>query len=40
LWQQVQGVIDPRGNPSVGEFTYTQARMANVYGTKQYRYVN
>jgi hypothetical protein len=40
LWQQVQGVIDPRGNPSVGEFTYTQARMANIHGIKQYRYVN
>ncbi|PSN17017.1 hypothetical protein C7271_19925 [filamentous cyanobacterium CCP5] len=31
LWQQVSGVIHPAGNPSVGEFTRTQAR-ANVYG--------
>ena len=27
LWQQVAGVIDPHGNPSVGEFTRTQAKM-------------
>jgi hypothetical protein len=27
LWKQVTGVIDPRGNPSVGEFTRRQARM-------------
>ena len=26
LWQQVSGVIDPRGNPSVSEFTLRQAR--------------
>lgn len=31
LWQQASGVIHPAGNPSVGEFTRTQAR-ANVYG--------
>jgi hypothetical protein len=29
LWQQVAGVIDPHGNPSVGEFTRTQAKMLN-----------
>lgn len=27
LWQSVSGVIDPHGNPSVGEFTKRQARM-------------
>ncbi|BBD69190.1 hypothetical protein NIES4072_34810 [Nostoc commune NIES-4072] len=27
LWQQVAGVIDPHGNPSVGEFTRRQAKM-------------
>lgn len=26
LWQQVQGVIHPNGNPSVSEFTRKQAR--------------
>ncbi len=27
LWQQAIGVIDPEGNPSVGEFTRKSARM-------------
>lgn len=26
LWQQVTGVIDPQGNPSVGEFTKRNAK--------------
>lgn len=26
LWQQASGLIDPEGNPSVGEFTRKQAR--------------
>jgi len=26
LWQQVNGVIQAAGNPSVGEFTYRHAR--------------
>nr|WP_237747905.1 hypothetical protein [Spirulina subsalsa] len=26
LWMQATGVIDPHGNPSVGEFTRRQAR--------------
>ncbi|MBD2343406.1 hypothetical protein [Anabaena subtropica] len=27
LWQQVTGVIDPHGNPSIGEFTRKNSRM-------------
>lgn len=27
LWRSVQGVIDPNGNPSVGQFTRQQARV-------------
>ncbi|MBR8834043.1 MAG: hypothetical protein DSM106950_08375 [Stigonema ocellatum SAG 48.90 = DSM 106950] len=32
LWQQAIGVIDPKGNPSVGEFTRTQAKMVSYQG--------
>ncbi|WP_082803734.1 MULTISPECIES: hypothetical protein [unclassified Anabaena] len=31
LWQQVAGVIDPHGNPSVGEFTRRNARQVNCH---------
>jgi hypothetical protein len=39
LWHQVQGVIHPQGNPSVGEFTRKAARMAGHQGLKQFRFV-
>ncbi len=29
LWQQVTGVVDPEGNPSVGEFTRRHSRMVS-----------
>lgn len=40
LWQRVQGVIDPTGNPSVGEFTRRQARMLGFNGVKDFKYVS
>ncbi|MFM7470393.1 MAG: hypothetical protein ACKO5P_02615 [Nodosilinea sp.] len=39
LWQQATGVIDPAGNPSVGEFTRTLARMTSYQGVKGFRYI-
>jgi hypothetical protein len=30
LWQRVAGVHDPNGNPSVGEFTRTQAKATGM----------
>jgi hypothetical protein len=38
LWQQVQGVIHPMGNPSVSEFTKRQARSQSLIHTKTYQY--
>ncbi|MBD2028360.1 hypothetical protein [Leptolyngbya sp. FACHB-711] len=40
LWQQVQGVIDPKGNPSVGEFTRRQSRMLGYNAIKDFRFVH
>jgi hypothetical protein len=40
LWQQVQGVIDPKGNPSVSEFTRRQSRMLGYNGIKDFRFVH
>ncbi len=37
LWQQASGVIHPAGNPSVGEFTRTQARMAGNNNSKYFQ---
>jgi hypothetical protein len=37
LWQQASGVIHPQGNPSVGEFTPTQARMAGNNNSRDFR---
>jgi hypothetical protein len=34
LWQQATGLIDPRGNPSVGEFTRRQARMLHLHSDR------
>ena len=38
LWQQVSGVIDPRGNSSVSDFTLRQAGRAGNFQLKQLRY--
>jgi len=40
LWQQAIGVVDPQGNPSVGEFTREQARMTGYQGVRQFNFVN
>jgi hypothetical protein len=34
LWQQATGVINPYGNPSVGEFTFRQSRGVNLTSQK------
>jgi hypothetical protein len=39
LWHQVQGVIDPKGNPSVGEFTLNASRMTGYQGLRQFGFV-
>jgi hypothetical protein len=37
LWQQVTGVVDPHGNPSVGEFTRKNSRMLSYQGFDGFR---
>lgn len=39
LWMQVQGVVHPEGNPSVGEFTRRSASMRGYQGKKQFNFV-
>jgi hypothetical protein len=39
LWRQVQGVIHPQGNPSVGEFTRKAAKMTGYGGVRDFRFV-
>lgn len=39
LWQQATGVIQPNGNPSVGEFTRKSARASSYTGVKGFRYL-
>ena len=39
LWQQVSGVIDALGNPSVGEFTRKSARQVGYQGLKGFQFV-
>ena len=39
LWQQASGVIQPGGNPSVGEFTRTSARNASYRGTRGFQLI-
>ncbi len=39
LWQQVSGVINPQGNPTVGQFTRESARATGVHGLKSYRFL-
>ena len=36
LWQQVTGVIDANGNPSVGEFTRRQSKRIGFHGVKDF----
>jgi hypothetical protein len=36
MWQGVGGVIHPNGNPSVGEFTRTSAKMQGYQGVKAF----
>jgi hypothetical protein len=36
MWQAVGGVIHPNGNPSVGEFTRTSAKMRGYQGVKAF----
>jgi hypothetical protein len=40
LWQQASGLIDPRGNASVGEFTRRQARMSSDRQIKDFSFVH
>ncbi|WP_081603046.1 hypothetical protein [Fortiea contorta] len=39
LWQQATGVIQPNGNPSVGEFTRRQAKMVDFQGVRDFRFI-
>ena len=39
LWQRAIGVINPEGNPTVGEFTRRNARMTGHSVAKQYKFV-
>lgn len=38
LWQQAIGVVNPQGNPSVGEFTKQQARMVTYNRVRQFHF--
>jgi hypothetical protein len=40
LWLQATGVMHPHGNPSVGEFTRNQARMARYQSVKESRFID
>ncbi|MDJ0734421.1 MAG: hypothetical protein QNJ47_10180 [Nostocaceae cyanobacterium] len=39
LWQQAMGVINPQGNPSVGEFTRKNSRMLTYNGIKDFIFI-
>ena len=39
LWQQAAGLIDPHGNPSVGEFTRRQSRLTGFQGLKDFQHI-
>lgn len=39
LWQQVSGVIQPGGNPSVSEFTRKAARSAGYIGVRGFQFI-
>ncbi|MDF5718399.1 MAG: hypothetical protein PUP93_32165 [Rhizonema sp. NSF051] len=38
LWQQAVGVMNPEGNPSVGEFTRKHARNVGYNGSKDFQF--
>ncbi len=40
LWQQVAGVVDPQGNPSVGEFTRRHSRLVGCNSIKDFKFVS
>jgi hypothetical protein len=40
LWQQVAGVVDPHGNPSVGEFTRRHSRLVGCNNIKDFKFVS
>jgi len=40
LWQQVTGVINAHGNPSVGEFTLRNAKMISYQSMKDFQFVS
>jgi hypothetical protein len=40
LWQSVGGVVHPNGNPSVGEFTRSAARMKGYQGLKAFNTIH
>lgn len=40
LWQEVTGVIDPQGNPSVGEFTRRHSRLVGCKSIKDFKFVS
>lgn len=40
LWQQVSGVIDAVGNPSVGEFTRRHSRLVGYNNIKDFKFVS
>ncbi|MGI8499983.1 MAG: hypothetical protein ACR2LR_02420 [Hassallia sp.] len=40
LWQQVAGVVDPQGNPSVGEFTRRHSRLVGCNSIKDFNFVS
>jgi hypothetical protein len=39
LWQQVAGVVNPAGNPTVSEFTRKAARSSGVHGVKMFNFL-
>ncbi|MBE9049458.1 hypothetical protein IQ243_03380 [Nostocales cyanobacterium LEGE 11386] len=39
LWQQVTGVVDPKGNPTVGEFTRRHSRVLNQHSINDFKFV-
>lgn len=39
LWQQVVGVVNPEGNPSVGEFTRRQSRLVGCHSIKDFKFI-
>jgi hypothetical protein len=40
LWQNVARVVNPNGNPSVGEFTRRQSRTVGCSGVKDFQFVS